>query len=611
MYDKFLSFLIGKISNEFFSTFEGMMFRSYMMEEGFLGSAKDRLEILNEASKIASSPFQKMTVLLNLGYYHSEFDQLENAKVYFRRALNLFSDQCSIYFYYTLAYLMSIDNDKILKEKLFSYKQCTALNQNLIQFLIPNYLEGDGSWFTKDEYLNLLTISREKADILYSGHSSLHLQDFYTRNYTSFLNQLKDEKNIQDNISSQIINLAQNTKDRELQRQRMESTKYGDPIRNKKIKKHLHSLNEFKEYFPEKIDLYDSLFKLYRDINPMNISNSYQKINLNELKSKMKLNNDIILNITNSQGLYMMYYYDGTSLTIESLSKDNLKDFSNQNMSISGSPKSIPNESLVNPLSYLNIPSDKNLIIIPDGVFTSLPLDQLFQNKKVLIYNSVKSYLKQEIKTIANVSTYSYSSPATIEDRTLKKFPELRYSLIEIDSISSILRNKGINTMKSKFNNINKIEVLHLSTHAYSSSINRLNNFFLYRDKQGTPIKKYGYEIYDQLEVPDVVILSACESGLGMPAYGAGVQTLSRAFLDNGTQTVIKTLWKVNEKATAEFMIEMYTHWVTGISLYDALEKTKANFENHEEYAHPYYWAGFVLEGNPHVYLEQPENSNN
>jgi len=103
---------------------------------------------------------------------------------------------------------------------------------------------------------------------------------------------------------------------------------------------------------------------------------------------------------------------------------------------------------------------------------------------------------------------------------------------------------------------------------------------------------------------PKVICISACETGIGVHEYGAGVFSLSRSFIDNGGEAVISTLWKINEKATKEFMVLFYENWNSGLRLYDAIKRTQESFKHHKKYSHPYYWAGFVLEGNPTITLK-------
>lgn len=100
------------------------------------------------------------------------------------------------------------------------------------------------------------------------------------------------------------------------------------------------------------------------------------------------------------------------------------------------------------------------------------------------------------------------------------------------------------------------------------------------------------------LGVNQLVVLSACDTGVGELSRGDEVVGLTRAFFTAGSPTVISSLWFVNDRSTKELMAAFYTHWrEDGMSKADALRAAQA--EVRARYPSPYYWAAFVLNGNP------------
>lgn len=93
----------------------------------------------------------------------------------------------------------------------------------------------------------------------------------------------------------------------------------------------------------------------------------------------------------------------------------------------------------------------------------------------------------------------------------------------------------------------------------------------------------------------ELVVLSACETGLGDIEGNEGVYGLQRAFKIAGAQYLIMSLWKVPDAETAEFMEAFYGHWLEGdgMSIPDAFRETQE--EMRVKYKEPYRWAGFVL----------------
>ncbi|MEL7171197.1 MAG: CHAT domain-containing protein, partial [Bacteroidota bacterium] len=95
----------------------------------------------------------------------------------------------------------------------------------------------------------------------------------------------------------------------------------------------------------------------------------------------------------------------------------------------------------------------------------------------------------------------------------------------------------------------------------------------------------------------DLVVLSACETGLGEIEAGEGVLGLRRAFEVAGAETVVMSLWKVPDAATAALMTAFYGALDDGRTKAEALREAAAVVRAEERWAHPYWWAAFVLAG--------------
>jgi CHAT domain-containing protein len=102
----------------------------------------------------------------------------------------------------------------------------------------------------------------------------------------------------------------------------------------------------------------------------------------------------------------------------------------------------------------------------------------------------------------------------------------------------------------------------------------------------------------------DLVTLSACETGLGKEVVGEGYVGLADAFLQAGARALLLSLWKVEDRSTAMLMERFYRNWLQrGMTKLEALQEAKRWLREwldpggQQPYAHPYYWAGFVLIG--------------
>jgi CHAT domain-containing protein len=106
------------------------------------------------------------------------------------------------------------------------------------------------------------------------------------------------------------------------------------------------------------------------------------------------------------------------------------------------------------------------------------------------------------------------------------------------------------------------------------------------------------YEIFNMKLNADLVVLSACETGLGKDVKGEGLIGLTRAFLYAGTPSVVVSLWKVEDRSTADLMVRFYRHLKGGkLSKAEALRQAQLELIREGKFTHPYHWAPFVLVG--------------
>jgi CHAT domain-containing protein len=97
------------------------------------------------------------------------------------------------------------------------------------------------------------------------------------------------------------------------------------------------------------------------------------------------------------------------------------------------------------------------------------------------------------------------------------------------------------------------------------------------------------------LDKTDLVVLSACETGLGEIANGEGVYGLQRAFLVAGAKVLIMSMFKVDDDATQKLILNFYKKWLTTNNMRQSFIDAKK--ELRVEYPEPYYWAPFMMIG--------------
>lgn len=108
------------------------------------------------------------------------------------------------------------------------------------------------------------------------------------------------------------------------------------------------------------------------------------------------------------------------------------------------------------------------------------------------------------------------------------------------------------------------------------------------------------WEIFEHVRIrTELVVLSACNSGLGKEVASEGLMGLTRAFHYAGAPAIVASLWRVSDRATQELMIAFYRSLESGVSKDEALRSAQLTLLNTPHYKQPFYWAAFQLYGYP------------
>ncbi|SHG10338.1 CHAT domain-containing protein [Flavobacterium johnsoniae] len=251
----------------------------------------------------------------------------------------------------------------------------------------------------------------------------------------------------------------------------------------------------------------------------------------------------------------------------------------------------------------------KNLVIVPDGILNFLPFEALITQESNTTNFAKMHYLLNDFRiaytTSANI--YLNAKPVSKSKKTvLGVFPvfegtsfELSYSKKELESIRRNFKGKYLENSNAGFadfkNNAPNYSILHLSTHASSGDI-----------ETPASIKFYDQEIlYSELYNlhinPDLVVLSACETGIGKLYKAEGAMSIARGFQFAGAQNLLFSLWKVNDFTTSVFMSDFYKNVKNDVSYFEANTNAKREYLNDKSIPNakksPYYWSSFVYYG--------------
>lgn len=223
-------------------------------------------------------------------------------------------------------------------------------------------------------------------------------------------------------------------------------------------------------------------------------------------------------------------------------------------------------------------------------------------------------------KTGANQFQGNELQPVEAMEMTRSGFAQLPGTQREIDLIGELALSHGFKpeilaSVMANESNVKELEnpqVLHLATHGVFDQLSRVDTYLKSKlilagaaDEESFSIDDYAlyedgfltaYEVTQlNLEQTQLVVLSACETGLGEIQSGEGVWGLQRAFQLAGAKTVMGSLWKISDEATVIFMEAFYKEYLGKKDVYQAYQAAMVATRTH--YPHPYYWGAFTLVG--------------
>ena len=150
--------------------------------------------------------------------------------------------------------------------------------------------------------------------------------------------------------------------------------------------------------------------------------------------------------------------------------------------------------------------------------------------------------------------------------------------------------------------NLSQYKIIHFATHGFANSAHpELSGIVMSLvDEKGNPLNGFLRitDIFNLKLAADLVVLSACQTGLGQNIQGEGLVGLTRGFMYAGAQRVVVSLWTVDDEGTATLMSSFYQGMLQkGLTPAAALRAAQLEMWKQEKWKSPYYWAAFTLQG--------------
>ncbi|MEO0868502.1 MAG: CHAT domain-containing protein, partial [Cyanobacteria bacterium J06642_11] len=304
------------------------------------------------------------------------------------------------------------------------------------------------------------------------------------------------------------------------------------------------------------------------------------------------------------------------------------------------------------------IQKQKHLLISPDSQLNRLPFEALqtddetflVEQYQISYLNSGRDLLRNNTRSRSNAGdvilanpNYGTSTlaqgPGSVGLNSLGQFAPLPGTAEEVASIAPLLSNATLltegNATETALKAVQSPRILHLATHGFFlPDVERqdyADNLGLFASEGpiatrttteqtiADPLLRSGLAlagfnsrmggddddgIFTALEAANLnltgtqlVVLSACDTGLGDIASGEGVYGLRRALSIAGAETQLMSLWQVSDFGTQSLMTHYYENLTSGMGRSEALRTAQLNMIQSDTYAHPYYWAAFILSG--------------
>ncbi|MBI4853426.1 MAG: tetratricopeptide repeat protein [Acidobacteria bacterium] len=315
------------------------------------------------------------------------------------------------------------------------------------------------------------------------------------------------------------------------------------------------------------------------------------------------------------------------------------------------------NELVFKPIEKFLV-ENKRLLIAPDSKLNLIPFASLVdKNNKYLVekykisyLNSGRDLLRLKVKIASKESPVIIGNPdfgpipkeinSIDENNIFSKlaFKPLVQTEIEVRTIKNLFPEAKLFLHKKAssetLSQVNSPKILHIATHGFFLAESNLNN----KDLSGTRVldivgsenianlqknnlknpllrsglalaganikDNNGLGIFTALKTTalnlwgtKLVVLSACDTGLGEIKNGDGIYGLRRSLVLAGSETQLISLWPVSDKATRDLMIGYYKKLKANIGRSDSLRLTQLNMLRSHTYSHPFYWGSFISSG--------------
>lgn len=263
----------------------------------------------------------------------------------------------------------------------------------------------------------------------------------------------------------------------------------------------------------------------------------------------------------------------------------------------------------------------EQVIIVPEGLLSRLPFETLqsidgaFLIERVGVSYAISAtHWQQQKRKVSGYLSSTLISPNYAKEGNIESyvsipkgekdnFKYLAYSKEEINHLEHILNTDALEGDIDKVNfssTLSHSSIFHFSGHGYQDADDYRFSFLALADQSDELSDVVlSSEIDNMSSSADLVVLNACNTGSGELINGEGVFSLARSFFKAGAQSVVNSLWNIDDQSSSEIIQDFYKNLSSGQNKSEALRNAKLSYINNapDYRRHPYYWAGLILIG--------------
>lgn len=273
------------------------------------------------------------------------------------------------------------------------------------------------------------------------------------------------------------------------------------------------------------------------------------------------------------------------------------------------SPGAASSRPLIVDHEILNLPSASVLAMLREDAGQRKPAAKAVAVLADPVFSANDSRLTHKVSADED-SLLTREAQRSAAESGLDSLVRLRFSRLEADEIVRLAGDKrnlkavdfSANRSMVMDERLSDYHIVHFATHALINNQHPdLSGIVLSLvDEQGRPQNGFLrlYDIYNLKLNADLVVLSACQTALGKQINGEGLVGLTRGFMYAGAPRVVASLWRIDDRATAEMMRRFYEGMLKdGLRPAAALRAAQVSMLSEKRWQSPHYWAAFTLQG--------------